>query len=89
MLFNERLRSARMARGYTMQFMADCLGTVLRNYQKYESGDNRPPFESLIVIADILDVPVDFLLGRDSYLQSLGVRVDIPLEVPPRRGQKK
>jgi len=33
-------------------------------------------------------VPTDFLLGRDDYLQSIGVRVDVPLDVAPRRGKK-
>jgi len=87
-MFNDRLRAARMARGFTAQIVADYLNTGLRNYQKYESGDTRPTYEGLVDIANLLDVPVDFLLGRDEYLQELGVQVDVPLDVPPRRGQK-
>lgn len=88
-MFEDRLRAVRIYRGYKLQYMADNIGRFLHSYQKYESGDTRPTYESLIVIADILDVPIDFLLGRDGYLQSLGVRVDVPLEAPPRRGRKK
>ncbi len=84
-MFKDRLRATRISRGYTAQAMADCLSVGLRNYQKYESGDARPTFEGLIALSDFLDVPTDFLLERDSYLESLGVSVDVSLECPPRR----
>ena len=83
-MFNDRLRATRISRGFTVQFMADKLQTGLRNYQKYESGDARPTFEGLVILSDILNVPIDFLLGRDDYLKSLGVSVDVSLECPPR-----
>lgn len=84
-MFKDRLRAARIHRGFTSQAVADNLKTGLRNYQKYESGDSRPTFEGLIVLADMFNVPIDFLLGRDDYLESLGVHVDVPPEGPPRR----
>jgi len=84
-MFQDRLRAARMYRGFTAQALADYLVTGLRNYQKYESGDARPTYENLVAIADLLNVPVDFLLGRDNYLKSLGVSVDVPPEGPPKR----
>ena len=84
-MFEDRLRAARISRGFTAQTLADELQTGLRNYQKYESGDARPTFEGLIILADVLNVPIDFLLGRDEYLKSLGVSVDVSLECPPRR----
>lgn len=84
-MFNDRLRAARIFRGFTAQALADLLQTGLRNYQKYESGDARPTFEGLVTLADALDVPIDFLFGRDEYLKSLGVHVDVPPEGPPRR----
>lgn len=84
-MFNDRLRATRLSRGYTAQTLADHLCVGLRNYQKYESGDARPTFEGLITLADLLNVPIDFLLERDQYLRSLGVSVDVSLECPPRR----
>ena len=84
-MFKDRLRASRIYRGFTAQTLADQLNTGLRNYQKYESGDARPTFEGLITLADILLVPIDWLLGRDDYLKSLGVSVDVPPEGPPRR----
>lgn len=89
-MFKDRLRAARIARGYTLQKTADAVGIALRSYQKYESGDSEPPFISLIALADFLNVPTDFLLERDLFLKSLGVSVDVSPEAPPRhpRSQK-
>ncbi|GAA0254192.1 hypothetical protein GCM10008922_12960 [Faecalicatena contorta] len=83
-MFKNRLRSARIFRGYTLQKTADALGLALRTYQKYEGGDREPNLSLLTEIADLFDVPTDFLLGRDDYLSSLGVSVDVPPEGPPR-----
>ncbi len=76
-MFNNRLRS-------TLQKTADSLSLSLRTYQKYEGGDREPSFSLLVAIADLFNVPTDFLLGRDEYLNSLGVYVDVPPEGPPR-----
>jgi Predicted transcriptional regulators len=84
-MFKDRLRSARIARGFTLQKMADAVNIELRSYQKYESGESEPPFLMLVALANFLDIPTDFLLGRDEYLKSLGVSVDVPPEGPPRR----
>lgn len=84
-MFNDRLRSTRIFRHFTQQQVADAIGIALRSYQRYESGDIEPPYNSLIALTDLLDVPADFLLERDDYLKSLGVSVDVSLECPPRR----
>lgn len=88
-MFKDRLRATRMARGYTLQQTADAVGVALRSYQKYESGDSEPSFSYLVTLADFLQVPTDFLLGRDAYLQSLGVSVDVSPEGPPRRPRRQ
>lgn len=75
-MFNKRLRDIRMKRGFTQQKLADTLNIALRSYQCYETGTRRPSYELLIQIGDILHVSIDFLLGRDDFLQSLGVSVD-------------
>ena len=84
-MFNDRLRTTRIFRKFTQQEAADAAGIALRSYQRYESGDIEPPFNSLIALADFFNVPADFLLERDDYLNSLGVSVDVSLECPPRR----
>ena len=75
-MFSGRIRSLRMKRRFTQQNMADMLDLSLNAYQKYEQGTRSPSLDVLVRIADILEAPVDFILGRDDYLRSLGVSVD-------------
>lgn len=75
-MFNVRLREMRMKRHFTQQGIADTLGIALRSYQCYETGTRAPRFDLLVLIADTLDVSIDYLLGRDSWLKSHGVSVD-------------
>lgn len=83
-MFNNRLRAIRIARGYTLQKAADSLNLSLRGYQKYESGDREPSLSLLTEIGVLFNISIDWLLGRDDFLQSLGVSVDVSPEGPPR-----
>lgn len=76
-MFNKRLREMRIKRNFTQQRLADELNVALRSYQCYETGTRRPSYELLVEISNILQVPTDWLLGRDDYLESLGVSVDV------------
>lgn len=75
-MFGKRLRSARLKRGFTQQSIADKILISLRTYQKYEQGTRFPSYEVLIDLADNLNVSIDWLLGRDDFLESLGVSFD-------------
>lgn len=75
-MFNKRLRALRMKNKFTQQRMADMLGISLNAYQKYEQAERSPSFDCLVQIADIFNVPTDYLLCRDEFLKSLGVSVD-------------
>ncbi len=66
-MFSEKLNKTRKERGLTAQQMADKLGTGVRNYRKYESGDAKPTFDGIQEIAKILDVPVDYLMETGLY----------------------
>lgn len=68
MTFGDRLNQSRKKEGKTAQNMAEMLGIGLRSYRAYESGDREPYFETLVKIADYLDVSTDYLLGRDEFL---------------------
>lgn len=68
MNFGGRLNQSRKEHKKTAQDMADMLGIGLRSYRAYESGDREPYFETLVKIADYLDVSTDYLLGRDEFL---------------------
>ena len=72
-MFNKRLRAMRMKRGFTQQRLADILDIALRSYQCYETGSRTPNYDLLILIADTLDVSLDYLLGRDDFMKAHGV----------------
>ena len=76
-MFGKRLRNVRNKRKITQQRMADMLTLSLNAYQKYEQGERLPSLPCLVQIADILDVPTDYLLERDEYLNRIGVPVDV------------
>lgn len=75
-MFNKRLRQMRMKRNFTQQKLADTLGIALRSYQCYETGTRTPNYDLLILIADTLDVSLDYLLGRDDFMKAHGVSFD-------------
>lgn len=75
-MFNKRLRQMRMKRGLTQQKLADILDIALRSYQCYETGTRTPCYDLLILIADTLDVSLDYLLGRDDFMKAHGVSAD-------------
>lgn len=65
MTFCKQLRAVRMKRSLTQQALADSVGIALRSYQCYEQGTREPSLELLVSIADVLEVPTDYLLCRD------------------------
>ena len=75
-MFSKRLNETRKAKGFTAQKMADQLELALRSYQFYEGGKRSPSLDTLVKIADILDVSTDYLLCRDDFIHSRGVSAD-------------
>ena len=63
-MFGEILNKTRKSKGITAQQMADHLNISLRSYRYYESNDRQPSYDTLVKIADKLDVTTDFLLCR-------------------------
>lgn len=78
-MFGKRLRAARIFHKMTQQHVADMLEMTVNAYQKYEQSERFPSLETLVKLADLYNVPTDWLLCRDDYLKSLGVFVDVPL----------
>ena len=67
MILPERLKELRKHRKLTQQDLACHLGVTLRTYQYYEAKDDkahRPDLETLIALADLFEVSVDYLIGR-------------------------
>lgn len=62
--FTERLKEARKRKGLKQRETAGYLQISVRAYQNYEGGQRRPDYETLVAVADLLDVTTDYLLGR-------------------------
>ncbi len=75
-MFGQRLRSMRIKRHYTQPQMAEFIDVALRTYQGYEGGTRCPSFEVLVKLADILDVSLDYLMGRDDFMKAHAISFD-------------
>ena len=45
-------------------------------YQKYELGTSEPNLAKLVILADLFNVSLDYLLCRDDFIQSHEVSSD-------------
>ncbi|MCM1172095.1 MAG: helix-turn-helix transcriptional regulator [Clostridium sp.] len=75
-MLSSRLNYIRKHKGFTAQQVADYLHINIRSYRAYESADRSPNLDTLVKIADLFDVSIDYLLGRDDFLKSHGVFFD-------------
>lgn len=64
MLFEEKLKSLRLKKTMSQQAAAVALGISIRQYQRFETGEQRPGYDNLIHIADLFQVSLDWLTGR-------------------------
>lgn len=64
-IFGDNLKTLRKKRGLTQQELADKVGTNRVNVTKWETGRTEPSLENIVKLADLLDVSLDWLFGRD------------------------
>lgn len=64
-IFTERLKELRKEKGYTQEQMANILEIGQSTYAKWENDRTEPSFENLIKLADLLEVSLDWLFGRE------------------------
>ncbi|MEH6462264.1 helix-turn-helix domain-containing protein [Chitinimonas sp. JJ19] len=62
--FAERLKALREARKLTQARLAELIGVNPRAYNRWERGNFVPQLDTLIKIADVLNVTLDELTGR-------------------------
>lgn len=68
MQFNENLKNLRLNSDLMQKRIAEILNVSVRTFQGWESGRTEPSIEKLIQIADLFNVSLDFLVGRDITL---------------------
>lgn len=69
--FRDRLRTARELRQLTQTQLAEATGLQPAAINHFEAGRRSPSFDNLRLLADALEVSVDYLLGRSESAASL------------------
>lgn len=62
--FTERLEALKSEKHIMQKDVSVALGISLRTYQRYEYGEREPSMSTLIALADLFDVSLDYLCGR-------------------------
>ena len=81
-----RLREARENAGLLQKEVAERLEISPVTYNRYEQGKREPDVDTLIKLANIFGVTVDYLVGRtddnegEEALEALAPITDIPLD---------
>ena len=60
----ENIRKLRIDNGYTQKKVAEYLGISQNTYSQYEIGVLNYPVDTVVKLADLYHVSVDYLLGR-------------------------
>lgn len=69
--YNEILRELREDLDLTQTNIASLLNTTQQHYSRYETGEYELPVRHLITLSNFYMVPVDYILGRTKYKDSL------------------
>ena len=64
MTFSERIVAIKKEKIILQKDIAAAIGITVRNYQRYEKGEQQPTLPVLIALADYFDVSLDYLCGR-------------------------
>ena len=70
MSFGENLKKLRKRANLSQNELANLLGINQYNISFWEIGRSEPNIEQLIKLSEILNVPIDYLLGKDVILTS-------------------
>ena len=68
MSFSEKLKALREENHYTQEFVASRLNVARSTIAGYETKGRQPSHEKLAAIADLFNVPVDYLLNDDNVI---------------------
>lgn len=69
-LLAKNIKLFRLYNGYTQQQVADILNVDRSTYAYYESGKSVPDIETIIKLARLYNISIDFLLGNAEYTET-------------------
>ena len=64
-VFSVRLKELRLKKGLTQTELGEKVGVKQSTFTNWENGKREPNFETIIKIADLLEVSLDWLFGRE------------------------
>lgn len=60
-----KIKELRILNRYSQKQIAELLEMQVTQYRRYENGERSIPIEVIIKLADIYDVSIDYLVGRE------------------------
>jgi transcriptional regulator with XRE-family HTH domain len=83
------LKEIRRKRNLTQQIVADYLGSSSVVYSRYETGSRQPSIETLLRLANLFGVTVDYLLGRQDIEDSTLSAYEVSLVAAARNADER
>lgn len=76
--FPERLRQTREVKGLTKTALGQLVGVTNVSIREFEIGRKVPTIDTLVALAETLEVSTDYLLGLTNNLQLIPRRTSAP-----------
>lgn len=83
------IKEIRARKGLTQAEVASALGVSSVVYSRYETGSRQPSIDTLIQMADIFGVTVDYLLGRQHIEDSTLSEYELRLLIAARNADER
>ena len=64
-IFPQRLKELRLQHGLTQAQLGEKVGVKQNTFTNWENGKREPNFEILLKLADLFEVSLDWLFGRE------------------------
>ena len=64
-IFPQRLKELRLKKGLTQTELGEKVGVKQNTFTNWENGKREPSYENLVKLADLFEVSLDWLFGRE------------------------
>lgn len=83
------IKDIRTRKNLTQAEVASALGVSSVVYSRYETGSRQPSIETLVQLADIFGVTIDYLLGRQDIADSTLSEYELRLLIASRNADER
>jgi len=83
------LKDIRLRKGLTQSEVASALGISSVVYSRYETGTRQPSADTIIQLANVFGVTVDYLLGRQEFETSTLSEEELHLLIASRNADER